>query len=134
MENWKTENYKKNIKSTHIQSTSVNHSYHLPYMSTCGFYMLLSTYDTAYLHTVLLFNTSSHNVLFQAICCFFSPNCTLGRFSCLLRYKFYSLLGGVNSLLPFLSSSSPFVFSVAITSHRYCHCTVFSQQTLFPPP
>ena len=65
---------------------------------------------------------------------FFPCSCTLARFSCLLRHKSCSVLHGIHSLLPFLSSSSLFMLSVIITSPRYRYCILHCKPTTNPPP
>lgn len=103
-------------------------------MSTYWFYTHFSVYDTLWIYTVLICNIASHCIYSKSyIVIVFIPNCTLGRFSCLLRRKSYSLTCGIHSLLPFLSSSSPVVLSLLLDV-VIAHYTVVSQQTLSPLP
>ena len=85
-----------------------------------------------FIHT--LFTSNSHRMYSKRYIAIPPPNCTVGRFSCLLRHKSCSILRGIHSLLPFLSSSSLFMLSIIITSPRYCYCILHYMPTTNPPP
>lgn len=87
-----------------------------------------------YRHTLFTLNTALYCMYSKPYIAISAPNCTLGRFSCLLRHKSCSVLCGIHSLLPFLSSSSLFMLSIIITSPRYCYCILHYMPITNPPP
>lgn len=92
-----------------------------------------SLFMMCYRHTVY-FQHSITLYAFQAIYCHFPPNCTLDRFSCLLRHKSCSVQCAIHSLLPFLISSSLFMLSIIIPSPIYCYCVLHYMPITNPPP
>ena len=93
-----------------------------------------SLFMMCYRHTLFTFNTASHCMHSKPYIAIFPPNCTLDRFSCLLRHKSCSVQCGIHSVLPFLISSSLFMLSIIITSPRYCYCVLHYMPITNPPP